>query len=588
MKKITLFFQSLFARTMEAFRRFPVSIVLIVLAFGLMMYNLWSEFYDSEEGVLRLIVILWIVLPIFTASTLFFKQRWGLLLGVLAGVVLYFTTHDAMTQEDTQILTMWGFAFYSLMFVLPHWKRNQNNGFWNYCAQIFFILVLGLVCSGILALSLTLAIESIRTLFELNIDYRWNETMVMFSFFFVLPIFVHVGLPQEWEDLEKSTDYPHFFKPISHYLLTPISLLYFAILTAYVVKILVTQVWPSGQVAYPVLFLSALVFGSYLLSYPWRKEWNKWFFTALLPFIAIYFIALGMRVEQYGLTELRYLGLLLGVCLTLMSFYFAFVKRQRLQMMLIPLAIGAFVFAMGPWGASTLPIYSQKDRLENLLTEIGALQDGRLVVVDAAAVSIEQEVEISSIVEYLYYRDHLDDLQAWTDVDLSDDEDEKGIYRDLTTEFMGAMGLEYTPWYWGQEDDLYFDHNSTYSQTFYVTGFDAIADFDANYDVNWPSDPRIYTWSNGETITFAMSPEGVLTLTSGTSTLTYDVMALHRELEASGSYYELDPEELMLDAEDEALKVRLYLNAMNGAYTDSSEETLQNPNIWGKVMVDFK
>lgn len=583
MKKITLFFQSLFARTKEAFHRFPVSMVLIVLAFTLMMVNLWSNIYMPDQEIYRVIFILWVILPIFTAVTLFFKQRWGLLLGVLLGVALYFTTSNEMKQEDTQVLMMWGFAFYSLMFILPHWKRNQNNGFWNYCAQIFFVLVLGFVCSGILALSLTLAIESIRNLFMVSIDYRWTDTMALFSFFFVLPIFVHVGLPQDWEDLERSTDYPYFFKPISHYLLTPISILYFGILTAYVAKILITQVWPSGQVAYPILFLSALVFGSYLLSYPWRKEWNKWFFTALLPFMAIYFIALGMRVEQYGLTELRYLGLLLGACLTLMAFYFAFVKRQRLQMMLIPLALVAFVFAMGPWGASCLPIYSQETRLENLLIEVGALKDGKLVVVDASAVTSEQKLEISSIVEYLYYREHLDDLQAWTDVNLSPDD-----YGDQLNAFMGAMGLEYTPWYWGEGQDLYFDHSTLYTQTYYVAGYDAMADFDVNYDLNWAADPRTFTWSNGETVTFTMDEAGLLTLTSGTSTFTFDVMALHRQLDESGSYYELDPEELMLDAEDRSLKVRLYLNSINGSYTDDSEETVQNISAWGKVLVDFK
>ena len=585
MKKITLFFQSLWARTKEAFRRFPVSMVLIVLAFALMMVNLWSSLYMPDEEIARVIFILWIVLPIFTAVTLFFKQRWGLLLGLLLGVVLYFTTDNAMGQEETQILMMWGFAFYSLMFILPHWKKNQNNGFWNYCAQILFVLILGFVCSGILALSLVLAIESIRSLFQVAIDYRWSDTMAMFSFFFVLPIFVHVGLPQEWEDLEKSTDYPHFFKPISTFLLTPISLLYFGILTAYVVKILVTQVWPSGQVAYPVLYLSGLVFGSYLISYPWRKEWNKWFFVALLPFMAVYFIALGMRVQQYGLTELRYLGLLLGCCLTLMSFYFAFVKRQRLQMMLIPLAIVAFVFAMGPWGATGLPVRMQEVRLEKLLLEVGALQGGRLVVVDAATVTKDQEVEISSIVEYLYYRDHLDDLQAWTEVDLSDEE---GIYRDMTTEFMGAMGLEYMPWYWDNSQDLYFDHNVMYSPSYYVAGYDAMTEFDLNYDLNWPSEARVLTWSNGEEITLNMDSMGVITLTSETSTLTFDVMTLHRDLDAAEKFYELDTEELMLDAEDKRLKIRLYLNGINGSYEDDSEETLQNLSVYGKLLVDFK
>ncbi|MFA4814688.1 MAG: DUF4153 domain-containing protein [Candidatus Gracilibacteria bacterium] len=592
MKKLTLFVKSLLARTKETIRRYPVSLAVIVLAFSLMMLNTWLwESWGGRNMMLdRVTAIAWVVLPIFTAITLFLKRRGWLLLGLILGLALFFTTEDGLPQGDIQQLMLWGFAFYSLMFLLPHWKKNQNNGFWSYCARIFFILILGLVCSGILALSLTLAVESIRNLFELDIDYRWNETMMLFSFSFVLPVFVHIGLPQDWKSFEKNTNYPDFFRPVSYYLLTPISLLFFGILSVYMLKILFTWEWPSGQVAYPVLFLSLVTFGFYLISYPWRQNWQRWFFVALLPFLAMYFLALNMRIEQYGLTELRYLGILLGLCLVFMSGYFAFVKRQRLQMMLVPLAVFAFIFAVGPWGASEVPVCSQEKKLETMLTQIGALQDGKLLEVDSTAVSEEMVTSISSIVEYLYWRDRLTDLQAWTDVDLNEDIGET-LMGYIPENFMAEIGLEYRPYAWDQQqDDLWFDYGAPYMSTYEVTGFDSMVEFDVTYDSHFAIDPTIFTLEDGlVTLSMTANSDGTITISNGESSVSFDVLALEKQLNASEkNAYEMSPEDLVLDSENQDMRLRIYVGNMNGEYEDEEMTTLVNFTVWGKLLVSLQ
>jgi hypothetical protein len=559
---------------------------IILAAFSLMVLDLWTPHEFKDEKIMQLIVIFWVTLPIFTAFSLFFKKRWPLLLGLGAALFLFFTTEDTMREEDIQVFMLWGGAFYSLLFVLPHWKNNQNNGFWTYCTRILFILILGFACSGILAASLTLALESIRTLFEVDIDYRWMETMAMFAFFFVLPMFVHIGLPQDWKTLEKNTEHPHFFRPLSAYLLTPISVLFFGILTVYALKILITTEWPSGQVAYPVLYLSLVTFGFYLISYPWRQTWQRWFFAALLPFLAMYFIALGMRIEQYGLTEMRYLGLILGACLVLESFYFAFIKRQRLQMMLIPLAIAAFVFAVGPWGANELPIRSQEKRLEAVLIEIGALQDDRLVLVEASTVPDETVVQISSIVHFLSRRDRLSDLQEWTSVDLFDGRSGE--------EFMKAMGLEYQPW--GIRDKgrlLRFSHSSRSfgTEDFYpISGFDFQGGVDLSYIPHLPEVATQTLSLQEETLVLGLSPSGMLTLGRQGAILSFDLMALEKVLPEYTSKTDptRDVEDFVLNAENSTMRVRIYITHLSGGYSDASETVFEDLSLNGEMLVDFK
>lgn len=588
MKTLAKFFKTMLQRTKETVKRFPVSMALICAAFFLMVFITWSsQGYDTDEFLVRVNAIAWVVLPIFTAFTLFFKRKEWLLLGLAAAVGLFFMTEDGFPQEDFQLLLLWGFSFYSLMFLLPFWKKNQNNGFWMYCAQVFFVLVLGFMCSVILALSLQLALESIRNLFEVDLDYRWNETLMFFSFFFVLPVFVHVGLPQDWQSFDKNTNYPDFFRPLSYYLLTPISILFFGILGAYMLKILFTWEWPSGQVAYPVLYLAFITFAFYLISYPWRQSWQRLFFVVLLPFLAMYFAALGMRIEQYGLTELRYMGIVLGVCLSLMAVYFAFVNRQRLQMMLLPLAACAFVFAVGPWGFAELPIRSQEAKLEAILLEIGAFQDGKLTPVDSTTLSQGQVVSISSIVDYLYMRDRLDDLQDWTTVDL----DDGGPYGYPPEDFMAAIGLPFQPYGWNESQDLYFDYGVKYTSILDVAGYDQLLEFDIGYDPYFGSEPKTFVFEEeGVTLTMTATENGLITISNGITQIDFDLLAFEqnlREMDTVDSY-NLEPELVTFEAENKDMEIRIYMSNMSGSYEDDTQTAFENFTVWGKMLVSLR
>lgn len=586
MKTLAKFFKTTLQRTKETVRLFPVSMVLIASAFSLMVFNTWSsQDYIMDEFLVRINVIAWVILPVFTAFTLFFKRKECLLLGVAAAVGLFFMTKDGLPEYDIRLLVLWGFAFYSLIFLLPFWKKNQNNGFWTYCARIFFVLVLGFVCSGILALSLQLALESIRSLFEVNVDYRWNETLMFFSFFFVLPVFVHVGLPQDWQSLDKNTNYPDFFRPLSYYLLTPISVLFFGILGTYMLKILFTWEWPSGQVAYPVLYLTFVTFAFYLISYPWRQHWQRFFFIALLPFLAMYFAALGMRIEQYGLTELRYMGVVLGICLSLMAVYFAFVNRQRLQMMLLPLALCAFVFAVGPWSFAEVPVRNQMARLEMMLTEIGALQDGKLVKVDAAAVSEEQLISISSSVDYLYQEDRLHELQDWTTVALDDD----GVHGYPPEDFMAQLGLRFQPYVVSFHEGLYFDYGVKYMSTLNTTGYDYLVDFDIGSEPYFSDPPRAFSFeTEGVTLTMTATQEGILTISNGRTQIDFDLLAFEKGNQNAPIKYEMDAANMMLQAENKDMDIRLYVNSMNGTYTDDAQTAFDHFTVWGKMLVSLR
>ena len=356
--------------------------------------------------------------------------------------------------------------------------------------------------------------------------------------------------------------------------------------------VLLTQEWPSGQVSYPIVFLSMVVFGFYLISYPWRQNWQRWFFVALLPFLAVYFVSLGMRINQYGLTEMRYLGVLFGICITLMTFYFAFVKRQRLQMMVVPLTAFAFLFAFGPWGAFELPLRSQENRLENRLTELGLLVDGKLQE-SSVEIDDQAEIEVSSMVYYIHNRDRLSDLQAWSDVNLGLDE---SYGMDVPTAFMQEMGLSYDPWgyvdTYNPQTNLqsFYYYNDQYDEVYTVTGFDALARFDLSYN-QYYDDPSTL----GQTLSFeergimlsvSLDEEGNITVGDGKTSLIFSTMDLRAQLQEMNSGESPEVPQFMLEEANKSMRIRLYFENLSGTY-DTEAEQLSDMYTYGHLLVEF-
>lgn len=595
------FLNSLYQKTREAFLRFPVSMMLIGIAFGLMVYLTWSDVYGQvDEGPIeKLAATLWLVLPLFTVPVLFNKAKIWMLFGLIFGPLFYRLTNDVYSLEGSFRMGLWALAFYSLLFIVPRWKRKENNGFWQYLVKIFFILVLAGVCTLILTVSLNLALYSIESLFNVSVDYRWYETLVTFGTFLFLPIFVHAALPKDWEVFENRSIYPTFVKGLSFYLLVPVSILYFGILGVYVGKIILTWTWPEGEVAWPVLYLCGLTFVMFLLSFPWRKKWQKWFFVALLPFLAVYFIAFGIRITEYGLTEFRYLGVLLGGVLTILCLYFFFVQRARLQMLLVLPALLGFLVSFGPWGAWEFSIASQISRLEIRLTEIGALKDGQLQKVN---VDERVEYEISGMMDYLYTRDRLDELQAWTEVDLSDRGDKDYLAfneQDARYDFMEAMGMDFNPYkYHGHTDDrLFFEYGTNVNEPLSIAGYETLFQFDLSYNSLY-GDPttstRTFVWpSEGHNFTLSLSKSADLLLSDGETELHFSLTDFHQTLEQEnldvsgfGPFY-IAPDQLMLEGETSTFKARIYFIHMN-AYFREDGVSLENIFVNGVLLLNAK
>jgi hypothetical protein len=195
---------------------------------------------------------------------------------------------------------------------------------------------------------------------------------------------------------------------------------YLLILYAYLMKILILWDWPKGWVGYLVLGVSVAGFLALVLVRPigqetltaWVRRLSSVFLIAEIPLSAVLLLAAWRRVSEYGLTENRYILIVLGCWACIVAALMLVRREWTVRMMPASLCLLALATSVGPWGAFGMSERQQIGRLSGILTELNILRDGRIV--PPGRVAAQDTVrEVSAIVRYLYEVHGLGGMQSW-------------------------------------------------------------------------------------------------------------------------------------------------------------------------------
>lgn len=312
--------------------------------------------------------------------------------------------------------------------VIPFVGAGQLNGFWHYNKVLFFRVLIALLYSGVLFAGLAIALAALDNLFGMDVPgKRYFELWILICGIFATWFFL-AGITEDLDSLETSTDYPKSLKVFAQYILSPLVLVYFLILYAYIAKIVIAWSWPQGWVSRLILGFSTTGFVSLLLLYPirdraengWVRAAWRWFFVILIPLIPVLFLAVWRRISDYGITENRYVAIVFGIWLAAMVAYFIFSKIRNIK--IIPGSLCAVVLAVsfGPWGMFAVSEKSQIARLEGLLTRDSILVDHKIQKAPGL-VPQEDRRNISSIITYLHDIHGYSGIQPWFSENLNQD-----------------------------------------------------------------------------------------------------------------------------------------------------------------------
>ena len=394
-----------------AFSRFPATVLSTLISMVLILFLIevdGPEFTYFEETI-KIVFVLSLGIFMFTALRLLGEKNPLCIVGIVALVGYYFVLPP---MKDPSSMVFFRHFYLILMFFImiwwaPFWKHTPDNGtFWEWNQQIVFGFLTSIVFTIILFAGLSGALYALDALFSLDVSgIRYPQLLVIIIGLFGVNYFLS-QIPQNVQNLHIHT-YTKVENIFTKYILTPMTLGYFLILYAYTFKILFTQSWPKGILAWIIIAFSAVAITTYLFWTPlWRekaKNYKRFFALALWLQTILLGVAIWMRVDAYGWTESRYMVAILGLWLFGVSLYFLLFKGAKYKWIFMALSAVIMISQVGPFSSYAIGEKSQQHRLKKMLAQAQPL---------TLKTPLKTRFEISDSITYLSQRYGLESLEG--------------------------------------------------------------------------------------------------------------------------------------------------------------------------------
>jgi hypothetical protein len=334
------------------------------------------------------------------------------------------------------------------IFVAPFFlRKTEETACCHFDCAVAISIFFAAIATIILCLGASAAFASVGYLFEIKIPKKLYPDIWLIGCTFFAPYYALSCFPKKFDSPTTEQKYPKGIEFIVSYILSPLVLVYFLILYAYAAKILMQWQLPRGNVSYMVTSFGAVGVLTHLLAYPLKNSGNKciqlvtkYFYHALIAPVILLFLAVGVRISDYGVTEQRYTILLVAVWLAVSAGYAVVTKAQKLKIVPLLLCILLIFASFGPWGAISTSANSQMSRLIGLLEKYEILQNNQIVRYEGV-MPVEDNKTISSIVDYLNKTKKLDLIHLWFS---NESYINTNMYRrNQTSKIMEDMGLTY-------------------------------------------------------------------------------------------------------------------------------------------------
>lgn len=402
-------FKNLFPDMKKGIGRFPVTVVFSLILFIVAIFTIESDFYILPEEDLWIKYLI-IAIPL-SASVELIREKYlenkrssffriisffGIFLFIFL-LKIFFKNHFA---TETINITATILIFYVLFYLIPIIYRNEDKEKYlqsvvgNQMITIGFSIVLFLGLSAIVGTIDVLLINLPNTIYFDN--FVFSASIFGVAFF--------VSRLKEKDESLKDYNLPKIVEVLICYILIPLILIYTAILYLYFVKIIFTLKMPKGIVSHLVLWYTTFSLFIIIMATPityknkFAKFYKKYFPLISIPLILLALFSINERIFQYGVTENRYLVVILILWLL---FNMIFIIKADVKWVLISFIFAVLVAIFSPFNLINVSINSQNKRLERILKKNGIIQNKKFINKNNE-LSQRTKNEIMSIIDYFY------------------------------------------------------------------------------------------------------------------------------------------------------------------------------------------
>ncbi|MFA5591850.1 MAG: DUF4153 domain-containing protein [Micavibrio sp.] len=330
----------------------------------------------------------------------------ALLGGALAGFSFFIMglyAAFAFSMTNMVLLAVFMLAVLTAPFLF---RRSDDLSFWYFQQQFTVGFFLALVGALILGGGVSIGLLAIHNLFDVRVPGIYYSHVWSFALLVYAPFNALSWMPERFDVEPAECRAAPGLSFILNWILAPLAILYFVILYAYGLKIIMEWELPRGGVAYLVSGFGALGILFYVSGWALKEEGSilvrflyRHFFKLLILPVVLLCAGIYVRIDAYGVTVDRYLVVLLAVWFGSMAVLFT-LRPQAPVKYLLGSILGLLLMAsFGPWGMVSVSDRSQLARMTAILERNAMLENGAAVKA-AQAVPVEDEASLSSIVDY--------------------------------------------------------------------------------------------------------------------------------------------------------------------------------------------
>ncbi len=411
--------KNIFPDMKKGIERFPITVIFGIMYFIVSILDTEILYTKSNRGPLYNEFIEWqalilIGIPLVTVFEMirekyFFKKgKWTIrgiyllitMIFLLICKILYMKKINGDTLFFLELFGI-GIISYLLFFLVPLIYRKKNR-------EVYFQAVISnKITTGVFSIILFLGLAAIFGAVDILL-FNIEDRFYYYIFLFSISIFGLSYFVSRLKDPEDNlVDYAvsKSGKFLLLYIIIPLIIGYTTILYIYGLKILYLLRIPQGKVSHLVVWYMIFTLFVLIILVPLKGEnrlidkFIRLFPIFSLPLLLLAAFSIFERISQYGVTESRYIIVMLIVWLLfnmLLSIFRIDVRRAIVSMLIL-----IFISIFTPFNLLKISEWSQSRRFEKILTENGLLKDGKLV--KNKNVSIKIKREIMSIINYFDY-----------------------------------------------------------------------------------------------------------------------------------------------------------------------------------------
>jgi hypothetical protein len=561
--------------------RFPLSAACSFLLFTLLILSIHDIIDIDESGnlVARLMVLLacgffWFVLARLIREGKNWRAASEYALGFGVATLLILAVFTQAHFSLVWLLTLMIPALWLGIAIGPYLDSPDNVSFWFYNRQVWQGVAIAILAGLLWGGGISAALASVDYLFAIDVEGELYADIWSFALIVFAPLYALSWIPEQYHYTEADCDAAPQLSFMLNWVLAPLTVVYMLILYAYFIKIALVQELPRGQLSYMVTAFGGLGVFTYLAGWPLRDTGgallrlvHKLFFPLLVIPVAMQAVSIYLRINQYGVTEQRYVIALSVVWFGFLALGYS-LKKPPLKIICGFLSVLLLAAAIGPFSAPKIAEQSQLNRLETLLVKNAILVNGEIIKTEQK-VSIDDRLSISSILTFLQQRKRLDRLAHWMP------SLEEGQSVPYPQELTKQMGFDYVHRYQlqrGKHSGFIMLTGKQQNYAIDVSGFDYLIPSQQVYchkqpcekGKGWqrqlPGEPAISIYYEGGQLNFIVAGYGEIEL---------DVQAYARTEFIKD--YRHDPRELTMEKTDGKLRVRLIFDYFNARHHDKNK-----------------